>query len=204
VGLSEANFRENVVARLLDEIVVVDVEATCWEGDPPAGETNEIIEIGVCLLNVRTGDRTRREGILVRPERSTVSEFCTRLTTLTQERVEGGISLRRACEQLENEYRSKERVWASYGDYDRKQFERQCAAESLPYPFGSTHLNVKSLLGAMLPLHRELGMARALAKLKLPLEGTHHRGVDDAWNIAAILWEILRRGRQESGGEKQA
>ncbi len=30
-------------------------------------------------------------------------------------------------------------------------------------------------------------MARALARLGIPLEGTHHRGIDDARNIARIL-----------------
>ena len=33
----------------LDKILVVDIEATCWEGKPPAGEQNEIIEVGICL-----------------------------------------------------------------------------------------------------------------------------------------------------------
>jgi len=28
-----------------------------------------------------------------------------------------------------------------------------------------------------------------------PLEGTHHRAGDDAWNIAAILAAVLRRAR---------
>ncbi|MEO6890688.1 MAG: hypothetical protein ABI456_14880 [Ktedonobacteraceae bacterium] len=38
-------------------------------------------------------------------------------------------------------------------------------------------------------------MAEALQLLQLPLEGVHHRGGDDAWNIAAILAAILRRAR---------
>ena len=29
-------------------------------------------------------------------------------------------------------------------------------------------------------------MSEALKRMGLPLEGTHHRGGDDAWNIAAI------------------
>jgi len=37
-------------------------------------------------------------------------------------------------------------------------------------------------------------MAQALEMLGLPLEGTHHRGGDDAWNIARLLAELLRRG----------
>jgi hypothetical protein len=38
-------------------------------------------------------------------------------------------------------------------------------------------------------------MAEALAILDLPLIGTHHRGDDDAWNIALILATLLERGR---------
>src|SRR5262249_41432498 len=37
-----------------DPLLVVDLEATCWEGEPPAGEASDIIEIGVVLLAVAT------------------------------------------------------------------------------------------------------------------------------------------------------
>lgn len=33
----------------------LDVEATCWEHDAPQGQRSEIIEIGVCELNLETG-----------------------------------------------------------------------------------------------------------------------------------------------------
>ena len=42
------------MARKLDQILVIDVEATCWEGNPPPGQTSEIIEIGLCVLDVPT------------------------------------------------------------------------------------------------------------------------------------------------------
>jgi len=176
----------------LDHIVVVDVEATCWEGEPPPGQENEIIEIGVCLLDVATLERGEREGILVRPVTSTVSPFCTRLTSLTQEQVEQGIPLEEACAILRRRFKTKERVWASYGDYDRRQFERQCAAS---YPFGPSHLNAKTLLAVTVGLSREVGMAAALERLGIPLEGTHHRGADDAWNIAALLGRLIKAAR---------
>jgi inhibitor of KinA sporulation pathway (predicted exonuclease) len=54
----------------LDQIIVVDVESTCWEGPPPEGEASEIIEIGLCALNVPDGARLVRRSIFVRPERS--------------------------------------------------------------------------------------------------------------------------------------
>jgi inhibitor of KinA sporulation pathway (predicted exonuclease) len=85
------------MAKKLDKILVVDLEATCWNGPIPEGMVNEIIEIGVCLLDVNTGEITDNRGIIVKPEHSVVSEFCTELTTITPELVEKeGISLQDA------------------------------------------------------------------------------------------------------------
>ena len=177
----------------LDQIIVIDIEATCWEDEPPQGQENEIIEIGICPLEVATGERRERRSIMVKPERSMVSPFCTALTSLTQEEVENGISFAAACSLLKREYRTKQRVWASFGDYDRRQFEKQCLSRKIPYPFGPTHINVKNLFALSYRLAREVGMAEALKILDLPLIGTHHRGEDDAWNIAGILAQLLLR-----------
>src|SRR2546429_402632 len=82
---------------------------------------------------------------------------------------------------LRQEYASKERVWASYGDYDRRVFERQCREFQVEYPFGVRHLNIKTLFALVHALPFEPELAEALGIMKLPLEGTHHRGGDDAW-----------------------
>ena len=145
----------------LDQIIVIDLEATCWEGDPPPDQEREIIEIGLCLLDVRTGRRGEHTSIVVRPERSTVSAYCTELTTLTQEEVEGGISFAEACRLLRDTYRSRQGVWASFGDYDRQQFERQCRSQQVVYPFGPRHINVKTLASL---IHR-IGLACSTACL---------------------------------------
>ncbi|MEU6038019.1 3'-5' exonuclease [Actinomadura sp. NPDC047616] len=173
---------------------VVDVEATCWEGRPPGGQVSEIIEIGLCVVDLETRERVERHRVLVRPERSSVSAFCTELTGLTQEEVDGGIGFAEACALLEREHRAHSRAWASWGDYDRKQFERQCAAAGVRYPFGRRHTNAKATYSAAHGLPRRLGMAGALRHAGIPLEGRHHSGVDDAWNIGALVLNIVARG----------
>lgn len=180
------------VARKLDQILVVDIEATCWSGSPPEGQETEVIEIGLCVLDVASGERLEKRSILVKPERSKISEFCTQLTSLTQKQVNReGISFKQACALLEREYTSRKRVWASYGDYDRSLFERQCRQRHVDYPFSPAHINVKSLFGIMHALPYEVGMSRALQMCDLELEGQHHRGVDDAWNIALLLSKLI-------------
>jgi len=172
-------------------ILVVDVEATCWEGDPPPGQQAEIIEVGYALLDVPAREVRQCGSLLVRPQRSRVSAFCTNLTTLTPEIVDGGVTFDAACRFLTETLDSRSLTWASYGDYDRKQFARQCESFGVPYPFGEAHLNVKSLFARAHALPREVGMAAALKILERPLTGIHHRGGDDARNIAGILADLL-------------
>lgn len=181
----------SAVVKKMDQILVVDLEATCWEGSPPLGQRHEIIEIGLCVLDIATGRRLDNPTLIVRPMQSTVSDYCTRLTTLTQAHVEAGISLARACQILRDEYGSRQRIWASYGDYDRRMLKSACRTSNVAYPFGSRHLNVKTLFAAVHALREEISLAKAMETMGWPLEGTLHRGGDDAWNIARILGHIL-------------
>lgn len=173
---------------------VVDVEATCWAGEPPDGQISEIIEIGLTIVDLDAGQRVSKHKILVRPERSAVSEFCTELTGLTQGQVDSGVSFADACRTLVTEHDSAKWPWASWGDYDRNQFRRQCADTGVAYPFGEIHVNAKAVFGSALNRSRRPGMASALRKADLPLEGRHHDGADDAWNIAALVLHLHTRG----------
>ena len=183
------------MAKLLDQILVIDIESTCWQGRPLHGQQSEIIEIGICPVDVVRLERLPKRSILVRPMRSKVSEFCTKLTTLRQEDVEHAGTLADAVSILKREFRSIDRLWASWGDYDRRQFERNCKELTVPYPFGRSHLNIKTLFAVGRGDSGEMGLDEACRVLGVPLEGTHHRGDDDAWNIAGVLCGLLARLR---------
>ena len=171
-----------------DKIIIIDLEATCWKGKIPDGEVNEIIEIGVSLLETATGEISKNQGILIKPQRSTVSPFCTELTTITQELLDKeGILFEEAIEKLIDEYNPDLYTWASYGQYDLNMLKRQCISFGVIYPMGNDHINVKVLFAETKGLSKPTGMNGALHILEIPLEGTHHRGVDDAKNIAKIL-----------------
>ncbi len=68
------------MAKITDEIIVIDLEATCWDELPPPGEQSEIIEIGVSVLSRRNATNTWEvvggESMLIKPTRSKVSQFC--------------------------------------------------------------------------------------------------------------------------------
>lgn len=180
-----------------ETVVIVDVESTCWENKEEARRnTSEIIEIGVCALDIASGESDKKRSIFVKPVKSTVSPFCTQLTTITPQMVaENGISFVDACKILQDDYETESRLWLSWGNYDRTMFVEQSRRMAVTYPFSDNHCNLKNLFANF---HgKRMGMARALNTIDLELEGTHHRGGDDAWNIARILAHMLDTHGQE-------
>ena len=98
-----------------DKIIIIDLEATCWQSTVPQGQENEIIEIGLAVLDAETGEITKNQGILIKPQRSRVSPFCTELTTITQELLdENGVLFEEAINQLIDEYNTDLYNWSSY------------------------------------------------------------------------------------------
>lgn len=176
-----------------DKLVIIDLEATCWEGyNAPIGQENEIIEVGVCLLDLHSLEISHKRSLLVRPTRSVVSPFCTALTTITQELVDReGTDFQTACEVLEKDYQSQQRAWASWGQFDNTLFSKQCKSRHVRYPFAKPYANIKRVFQDS--QGTRLGLSPALESIGLSLEGTHHRGHDDAYNIARVLAYLIEK-----------
>jgi inhibitor of KinA sporulation pathway (predicted exonuclease) len=172
-------------------IVVVDVEATCWATARPRNRM-EIIEIGAVRLTEHL-EVVDEFSCFVRPVvEPTLSEFCTELTSITQHDVDQAPIFSAAFPELMI-WIGREPTWlCSWGAYDVGQFQSDCRRHGLPFPdwFESRHINLKTEFAAWRNLRR-CGMARALEILGLPLDGTHHRGIDDARNIARIAQQLL-------------
>ncbi len=180
------------------KVLVIDVESTCWEPPEfqPANEISEIIEVGIAVVNIDSLKIEENESIIIRPQKSKVSKFCTKLTTLTQEYVDQGTTFQAAMEILRKNYDSQNRVFVSWGDYDRKMFERNCQDYGVKYPFGPRHMNLKNSFAVLNALHREPGVDKAITDwMDFKMTGTHHRGIDDARNIANIFIDTLSKYR---------
>ena len=190
------------MARKLDlSINIIDLETTCWANDRdiPQGEVRDIIEIGIVELAFPTLEIKNKRSILVHPSRSRLSKFCVELTTITEELLAAGaVSFIDALDFLRDKYNSQERTWASWGAFDRIALQGQCEDLGIPYKkyFGRNHINLKNLYSLVRGLPYELGMASALEREGIPLEGTHHRGHDDAFNIAKIAQRMFAKKQE--------
>ena len=193
----------------LTKLFCVDIESTCWNTPEEQGtKPNEVIEIGLCVLKLgRTPEQTiitEKRSYPVKPQFSEVSEFCTSLTGWTQGEIDKAPSITEVLSQIQSDYKmSTNNIWASYGEYDRVKLSSDVGQNgglydlysitrlSNPFSYMRAHYNVKTLMAFKERLSREIGMARALAFYGLELEGRHHNGADDAFNIAKILARVL-------------
>ena len=176
-----------------EKLLVVDLEATCWEDNKASKEPMEIIEVGFCLIDMVDYTISDPQSIIVKPLKSKVSKFCTDLTGHTQEEVDKGVSLKAAGKILKEVFKSKKYVWGSWGEYDRFQYQKECLGTDW-YPFSNRHINLKTLFALHNNLKKEMGLARALRSLDYEFEGRHHNGGDDAYNTARVALTYLKKG----------
>jgi len=186
----------------LDRVFVVDVEATCWETREEQGnQPNEIIEIGICELSVRTGQIKDCFGYIVKPRFTKVTPFCTQLTGWTQAEIDEGSDISDVLPAIVRDYGlTKDHVWFSCGEYDKVKLGTG-GRGSLRDLYGISrdqaifeqmrHVNIKTLYALKHRLSKEMGMDRMLQHMGEKLEGRHHNGADDAANIAKIVRHVL-------------
>lgn len=186
--------------------LVIDLEATCDDRGAVPKHEMEIIEIGAVLVDANTLDPVGDFQTFVKPVRhKELTPFCTELTSITQSQVEGGRCFPDAILALRRFIGGRDALFSSWGDYDRNQFDLDARYHRVSLPFEGRHWNIKKSFSESLGETKRYGMSGALARVGLPLVGTHHRGIDDARNIARLLpWALGRAPAEVSRGAHRA
>jgi inhibitor of KinA sporulation pathway (predicted exonuclease) len=172
-----------------DRLVVVDLEATCDDQGAVPKHEMEIIEIGAVLVHGHDYRLLADFQSFVRPIRHPrLTEFCKRLTSISQENVDAAPFFLEVVTALKGwMYSQGATVFCSWGDYDRNQIQTDCRLHGTGYPMPGRHVNLKRMFSEARGIKKGLGMGQALREVGLQLIGTHHRGIDDARNIARLL-----------------
>ena len=185
----------------LDYYLVIDLEATCDENHRIPRERTEIIEIGAVLVEADTLHIVDELQTFVKPVLHPVlTPFCTQLTSITQAQVDSAPRFSQALERLRAFIGTHPVRFCSWGDYDKNQFAREATRNRVSLPFAHGHLNLKRAFSECLGEARPYGLGQALRRVGLRFEGTAHRGIDDARNIARLLPLILGREQPRRTG----
>jgi 3'-5' exoribonuclease 1 len=171
--------------------VIVDLEATCWETGANRLKS-EIIEIGAVLLESSKGPILREFSGFVKPVASQkLSDFCRKLTTITQAQVDSAEYFWEVFPLFLQWIGNEPFILCSWGAYDLNQFRQDCSRHKLSFPTEfEQHINLKKEFAQIMNV-KICGMAQAMKIAKIELEGIHHRGIDDAKNIAKLALKIL-------------
>ena len=174
--------------------VIVDFEATCDKNNRMPMKNREIIEFAAVLMNKNTNFIESEFTMFVKPMVSPrLTDYCKELTTITQADVNNAFSFGTVLAQFKrwlDKHKGK-KTFCSWGSYDKTQLLLDCERHGVYYPFSKEHVDIRKLFSSIKGYKRKYSLASALKRLKLEFQGTKHRGIDDAKNIAAVYQRLL-------------
>jgi inhibitor of KinA sporulation pathway (predicted exonuclease) len=167
--------------------IIFDLEATCWGGWDKSD--NETIEIGAILIDENKQIISEFVQFIKSLKYPKLSDFCIQLTSIKQADVDEAPYFNEAAADFRDwfHFENEDYRLCSWGFYDKKQLDSDCAIHGLDHTWTNKHISLKHQYAKFKNLKRAIGMKNALKMEGLSMEGTHHRGIDDARNIAKIF-----------------
>lgn len=199
-NLKRDNVDDTAAPHYVDYYIVIDFEATCEEQNPP-GYEHEIIEFPAVLINADTYEVVAEFASYCRPVvHPTLSEFCKKLTGITQVQVDSAplfeTVLRRFEEWLNQQIKPKETFCISTdGPWDIDRFlKQQCKRLNIQIPhYFHRWVNVRKHFYNYYKI-KQVNVEFMLQHLGMEFEGRPHCGIDDSRNIARILIQLKKDG----------
>lgn len=174
----------------------IDLEWTCWDGPPPPGMTQEIIEIGIVEMDLITLEITKDASCFIRPRRWDISTKCTQLTGITRDDILAAKPLAEVLADLTQMFRPNGIPCCAWGE-DGPILSRTCASMKLVNPFRQS-VDLCRIIQCVFALKQQPSLSGTVKMLGLEFDGFPHGALPDARNTARVHAEILRRTRQKA------
>lgn len=176
-------------------IACVDLELTCWPSgffgkkDP---RQQEIIEIGVVLLDAQSLRERARLSALIRPAiHPQLDPYCTQLTGITQREVDSAEPFSTVWPAFAAQLPPpKELVWAAFGS-DTEEIETEIfrAGQNPLEHIDPRYINVRLCHKALFPW-KTGGLDDVLNQHGLEIELPRHRALPDAAGVARLIQKL--------------
>lgn len=190
--------------RFSNDIVVIDLEASCAVAGANEVEESNIIELGAVRLDRRTLEIQSTFQVLVKPAHHPITPFITDITGITPAMVANAPTFDVAGAQFAQWYGPRNKsILAAFGVYyDFPLLRKEFRVFGLDYgaTFVGGGLDIRSLAALWLASTGRntsgLSIERTLAAMDIPSEEvSFHRALHDAQAAATIFkrcWEDLR------------
>lgn len=179
--------------------IIYDLEATCWETELESrGKRREIIEIGGVLIDAQGRVKSRFESFVRPVVHPMLSDFCQRLTSISQVHVNQADGFPIVIEDFKDWIGAnddEEYLLCSWGAFDKSALIKDCEQHNLESDWAKKHINLKFQYPRIKCTGREIGLNKALESEGFEFEGTPHRAIDDAINLVKIFRKYLNLWR---------
>ncbi|NWI75790.1 ERI2 exoribonuclease, partial [Dryoscopus gambensis] len=175
------------------------------------------VEFPAVLLNTSTGEIESEFHMYVQPqEHPILSEFCTRLTGITQNQVDEGVPLNICLSQflkwIQKIQKEKKIIFSTDSLSNPTSEAKACAFVTwtdwdlgvcLHYECRRKQLHKPDILNSWIDLkatyrafynRKPKGLNGALQDLGIAFEGREHSGLDDSRNTARLAWRLICDG----------
>lgn len=184
----------------IEFLMVIDFEATCEENNDRY--KHEIIEFPVILVNLENNKVVDEFHSYCKPKiNPQLSEFCTQLTGITQDKVGEADEFPEVLKQMESWMDShnlgsgKTFAVLTDGPWDMSRFMyMQCHHNRIPFPkWCRKWINLRKVYSNFYQCRRTK-LNEMLISLGMSFEGHLHSGLDDSRNIARIAMRLAEDG----------
>lgn len=172
--------------------IIYDLEATCWRGSPHS-KVQETIEIGA----VRLSPYGEVEGFFnrfIRPILNpNLSAFCRELTSIDQVDVNRASTFPTVIEDFQDwaGVFDEDYLLCSWGNFDKTMLIQDCKLHDMEWEWVNEHINLKRQYQEIMRLKKPRGLKWTVEHEGFVFTGTHHRGIDDAENLAKVFTKHL-------------
>lgn len=163
--------------------IILDLEAAC--DDKVKSMMHEIIEIGAVKINEKEEIIDTYDEFVKPIINPILSEFCRNLTGIEQSQIDKADNFPEVVEKFKT-WINDDYFLCSWGYYDKKQLINDCKLHNLDSRWAEKHISIKHKY-AKINKCKTCGMMSALKREGIKPAGVHHRGIDDAKNIAKIF-----------------
>lgn len=172
--------------------IVYDLEATCWDGNPPS-QVQEIIEIGAYKLN-GYGEVVGTFSRLVKPViHPYLSFYCRKLTGIEQDEINRASTFAKVVNDFQDwiDIYDEDYLLCAWGSFDQKILIQDSKLHRLDYDWTDPHINLKQQYHELKRLNRRRGLRKVVESEGFEFSGDQHRALDDAENLVKVFNEYI-------------
>jgi 3'-5' exoribonuclease 1 len=174
------------------QFIIYDLEATCWRSPKP--RKVEIIEIGAVKVNENLEIIDEFCEFILPVVHPKIDKFCTKLTSITQEDVDPADNFNVVVKRFEEWMNPNFTPTAllSWGEFDKRQFVSDAKLHKMELNWLRYWACLQRHYSKFKGAKNQIGLKNALILEGLEFNGTQHRAIEDARNMAELFIKVAK------------